>query len=285
MTAALSSPEPVAIDGVRLALRRADPARRRRTTPTLLLHGVPDNSSTWTGLAAALAGDRVVLAPDLPGLGQSEVHGPYDAQSVARVLAALVLHATEGLPGDGRVDVVGHDFGGVVALALAGARPDLVRRLVVMSAPFRKIVVHRAPHIPFFAVPGVPEVALRAGGRRLTTAMVRFAWRADEPPVASLLDAAAGYATPVRTKAMLGYYRAAVRQRVSLPDVAVERGLVVWGAADRVLTMSVAAATTRDLQRGTPDTTQLSIPGAGHWPHLEAPDAVVPAIEEFLRAP
>lgn len=276
----------VAADGVRFAVRRDDPSRRRRTTPVLALHGVPDDGRSFEALAAVLRSDRVVLRPDLPGLGASELRGPYDTATVAGRLAALVMHATDGLAGDGRVDVVGHDWGGVVGLALAAARPDLVRRLVVLNAPYRTLAWHRAAHVPFFALPALPELAFRLGGRPLTRAMVRAAWQAATPPPPELLDAAAGYASSARTTAMLGYYRAAARHRSAarIGPVAVERALVVWGAEDPVLTLSVAAAAMRELQVGTPNTRQITVPGAGHWPHLEAPSAVLPAIAAFLRA-
>lgn len=271
-------------DGVRLALRREGPSRPRRTTPVLALHGVPDDGRTFGGLAELLRTDRLVIRPDLPGLGSSEIRGPYDTGTLASRLAALALDLTDGLPGDGRVDLVGHDWGGIAALALAAERPDLVRRLVVVNAPYRVLLLHRAPHVPFFATPVLPELAFRLGGARLARAMVRAAWRARTAPPEHLLDAASGYAAPDRAAAMLGYYRAAVR--ADRPGrVAVERALVVWGAADPVLPMPVAAAVMRDLQRGTPDTAQLTVPGAGHWPHLEAPGSVLPAVVEFLRAP
>jgi haloacetate dehalogenase len=279
-------PQMVAADGFRLALRRDDPPRPRRTTPVLALHGVPDDGRTFAGLADVLRSDRVVLRPDLPGLGDSELRGPYDTATVAARLAALVLHATEGLTGDGRVDVVGHDWGGVVGLALAAARPDLVRRLVLVNAPYRELAWHRAPHVPFFALPVLPELAFRLAGPALSRWMVRAAWKQVMPPPAALLSAADGYAAPERAAAMLGYYRAAARHRSAnrIGPVAVQRALIVWGAMDPVLTLPVAAAAMRDLQAGTPDTRQITVPGAGHWPHLEAPTAVLPAIADFLRA-
>ena len=280
-------PRAVAAGGLRFALRRTDPSRRRRNPATLMLHGVPDDGRTFAGLAELLRPDRVTLRPDLPGLGGSELRGPYDVTTGAERLAALVLHETDGLPGDGRVDVVGHDWGGILGLALAAARPDLVRRVVVVNAPYRWLSLARAFYVVLLTVPALPEVAVRVAGPRLPVRLVRQGWAAEAPLPTDLLDAAGGYAAPERTAAMAGYYRATVgpgglRAAMSA-DVAVERALVVWGARDPVLPMSVAAATMRDLQVGTPDTRQLTVPGVGHWPHLAAPAAVLPAIAAFLR--
>ena len=96
---------------------------------------------------------------------------------------------------------------------------------------------------------------------------------------------------------MLAYYRAAVRPRLAsaatalvrgekprsgLPRVKVERSLVVWGTDDPPMPLHVGEAVVRDLGA---DATMLTVPGVGHWPHEEAPDVVLPAVAEFLRAP
>lgn len=284
----------VAVEGVRFHVWRAAPTRRRRTTPALLLHGVPETALAWRHLVPDLAKDRIVIVPDLKGFGESEVRGPYDMATLAAELAALVLHEV-----DGPVDVVGHDWGGSLGLALAGARPDLVRRLVVVNAPFRKINLLRAPHIPFFALPFAPEVALRLGGERVFRAMLRAGWRSEWTLDDELVDHyARSYADPPRTAAMLSYYRAATRPRLaravsglvpgrapsggSTPRVKVDRSLVVWGAADPVMPVSVGESVVRDLGASC---SMVTLPGVGHFAPEEAPGVVVPTIAEFLRAP
>jgi haloacetate dehalogenase len=279
----------VAVDGVRFHLLSARPARKRRTIPVLLLHGVPQTSATWHPLIDLLAKDRVVIAPDLKGLGESEAKGPYDIPTLAGELAALVLHEV-----DGEVDVVGHDWGGSLGLALAGARPDLVRRLVVMSAPYREVDLKAAFHMPLFALPVLPEVAFRLYGEQLVRKMFAHAWKA-EGGSPRLDEYVAAYTTPERWTAMLAYYRAAVRPRMlglvtslvggekpaGLPRVKVERSLVVWGTDDPPMPLHVGESVVRDLGA---DATMLTVPGVGHWPHEEAPDVVLPAVAEFLRA-
>lgn len=300
---------PVAVEGARFALHRLDPPRRGRRPPVLLLHGVPETALCWRRLAPELARDRVVLAPDLKGLGGSEARHPYDLVTLAREQAALVLHELEGLPGDGRVDVVGHDWGGSIALALAGTRPDLVRRLVVVSAPYRHVDLLHAWHVPLFALPWLPEALLAVAGRGLVPRMFRYAWRAPRPlEPEALARYVEAYAPPARRHAMLAYYRAATRPRVAAvlsrlargrrapaggapagapPGVAAERTLVVWGAADPSLPLSVGQAVVRDLGRQVDPASvrMVELPGVGHWPVEEAADEVVPLVAEFLRAP
>lgn len=280
----------VGVEGVRFALHRADPPRRRRTTPALLLHGVPETAAMWRDLLPELARDRVVLAPDLKGLGGSEGRGRYDVPTLAGELAALVLHEV-----DGPVDVVGHDWGGVLALGLAAARPDLVRRLVVANAPYRRLDPVRAAHVPFFALPMLPEAVFAVGGRRLVSAMLDAAWRSPRPLDPALrAHYTAAYADPARVRAMLGYYRASVRGQlgralgrltgrgdvVALPPVTVEAALVVWGVRDPVLPVALGEGVVRDLG---PTARMLTVPAAGHFVVDEAPEVVVGEVAAFLR--
>jgi haloacetate dehalogenase len=282
---------PVAVEGVRFALHRADPPRKRKTTPVLLLHGVPQTSAVWRPVIAELSRDRIVLAPDLKGLGASEVRGPYDLATLAREIAALVLHEV-----DGEVDVVGHDWGGSLALALAGTRPDLVRRLVVMSAPYKKVDLTRAWHVPLFALPVLPEAVIGVmGGGRLIDRMLDYAWRADRELDPELrAEYMAAYDDSRRISAMLGYYRAAVRPRLTAP-VAKLRGeeheslpapkaastLIVWGAGDPVLPMRIAESVATDLG---PAARLVALSGVGHFVIDEAPEVVTELIASFLRA-
>jgi len=276
-------------------LREHAPAGADATgTPLVLLHGVPETSTAWAALAPRLATGRRVLAPDLPGLGSSTYPGPYDVPSLVRELAALVQAEVPG----GRVDLVGHDWGGSLALALAGARPDLVRRLVVVNGPYRSVPA-RALHIPFLALPVLPELALRAGGRGAVDLAFRFGWKASTPlDAASLAEYRAAYTTPSVRRAVLGYYRAAARPRAAralrklarrstaltpvqtpAPHVAVEGALVLWGALDPVLPIATGEAAVRDLGA---DCVMVTVPGAGHFVHEEAPDVVADVLLDFL---
>jgi pimeloyl-ACP methyl ester carboxylesterase len=255
-------------------------------TPVLLLHGVPETASCWSALAPRLAEGRRVLAPDLPGLGGSTYTGPYDVASLVGELAALVEAEVPG----GRVDVVGHDWGGSLALGLAGARPDLVRRLVVANAPYRSVPA-RALHIPFFALPGAPELLFRVAGRQVVDAAFAIAWRADTPLSAdALAEYRAAYTRPSVVQAMLGYYRAAARPRlarlvsrstppVPVPRVRAERALVLWGAKDPVLPVSTGEAVVRDLGA---DCVMVTVPSAGHFVVEEAPQIVGDVLVDFL---
>ncbi|MCU1622382.1 MAG: alpha/beta hydrolase fold protein [Frankiales bacterium] len=255
-------------------------------TPIVLLHGVPETSSAWNHIAPDLADGRRVLCPDLPGLGGSAYSGPYDVPSVMAQLMALL---DAELPGQ-RVDLVGHDWGGSIALAMVGAHPDRFRSLVVANAPYRKVPVLRAGHIPFFALPAVPELLFRLGGPRVVAAMLKAAWKSDrqlDPEVRAEYTAA--YTDPGRVKAMLGYYRAVARPKAAAlltrrsdpppPRVRAERMLVLWGAADPVLPVWVGESVQKDLGA---DCQMITVPGAGHYVLEEAPEVCLAALQELL---
>lgn len=258
-------------------------------TPALLLHGVPQTATCWAQVAPRLADGRRVLAPDLPGLGGSAFSGPFDVPTLVRQLAALVEREVPG----GVVDVVGHDWGGSLALALAGARPELVRRLVVVNAPYRQVPLLRAAYIPLFALPVLPELLLRLGGRRAVDLMLDLPWRAAHQldPV-SRSEYTAAYTRPASVAAMLGYYRGVARPRAaallrgrrsaaSVPRsrISVERALVLWGALDPVLPVRIGEAVVRDLGA---DCVMVTVPGAGHFLPEEAPQVVLDVLRDVL---
>lgn len=254
--------------------------------PVLLLHGVPQTGAMWAPLVALL-GDRRTLVPDLPGLGGSGPTPAYDVVSLAAELAALVAAEVPDVDGrSGRVDVVGHDWGGILALALAGHHPERVRRLAVANAPYRDVDPTRAWHVPLAALPWLPE-------RLLTPQAVRWGiahvWRSPVPPSRELLDRyAAAYDDPARVRATLAYYRAAARhtdrrlRMTGMPDVAPTEALVVWGAEDPVLPLAIGESVVRGIAARVPAVRMVTVPGAGHFVVDEAPEVVLPVLADFL---
>jgi pimeloyl-ACP methyl ester carboxylesterase len=97
--------------------------------PVVALHGSAATSRQWRFLAGCLEGRFRVIAPDLPGYGRSEGLEP-GAPDLARVAASLVpLIDRTGAP----VHLVGHSFGGAVALKIALAMPERVKSLTLIE--------------------------------------------------------------------------------------------------------------------------------------------------------
>ena len=123
------APEPssfVDIEGLRVHYRDEGSG-----PPLLLIHGTSSSLHTWDGWVRELGSRRRVLRLDLPGFGLTgpAPDGDYSAERLARVAAVFLDHV--GVP---QADVAGNSLGGRVALMLALAHPERVRRLVLIDA-------------------------------------------------------------------------------------------------------------------------------------------------------
>lgn len=101
--------------------------------PLLLLHGGFGSTGMFAPILPALAEGRRVISADLQAHGRTaDVDRPLSSEAMADDVAALIRHL-----GLGRADVMGYSMGGGVALRTAIQHPDLVRKLVVVSFPFK----------------------------------------------------------------------------------------------------------------------------------------------------
>jgi len=94
------------------------------------LHASEGASRSFDRLLPEMARDRSVYAPDLPGFGESDPAPSFGAADAARAVSDLASDLRLR-----RIDVLGIGFGAAVALELAAARPDLVRRLILAEPP------------------------------------------------------------------------------------------------------------------------------------------------------
>ncbi len=99
-----------------------------RPPQILAVHGLTGHGRRWETLSARHLPEFSMLAPDLIGHGRSSWAAPWTIEANVDALAALL-----DAEADGPVLVVGHSFGGAVALHLAAARPDLVSGLVLLD--------------------------------------------------------------------------------------------------------------------------------------------------------
>jgi lipase len=94
----------------------------------LVIHGLTGHGRRWETLATRQLSDVAVVAPDLLGHGRSSWDAPWTIEANVTALGALL-----DTDGSGPVVVVGHSFGGAIALNLAAMRPDLVAGLVLLD--------------------------------------------------------------------------------------------------------------------------------------------------------
>lgn len=100
------------------------------TGPTiLLLHGFPSSSRTFRNVIPIRAQDAFVIAPDMPGFGQSDVLAGPSFDAMADAVGELLEHLSVG-----ERYIYLHDFGAPVGLRIAMQRPELVAGLIVQNA-------------------------------------------------------------------------------------------------------------------------------------------------------
>lgn len=255
----------------------------------VLLHGFPDFWYSWRHQIPALAeaGFRVVAA-DMRGYNLSDKPHGIHSYSLDR-LAADVVELVAFL-GEPRAQVVGHDWGGLVAWATAAWHPDVVGRVVALNAPhpddYRRGLrkpkqLMKSWYAGFFQLPGAPA-ALRANHyaplrKALRTSSTDGAFTDDD--IARYVEA---WAEPRALESQLAYYRAAARRTFGrgerLPAVEVP-ALVVWGERDTALEPFFATPPPEMV----PDLTVEMLPDATHWVHLDDPKRVNRLLLGFLE--
>ncbi|MGI9116926.1 MAG: alpha/beta fold hydrolase [Gaiellales bacterium] len=127
--------------------------------PLLAIHGVTGHGSRYASLADLAAPDRDVISVDLRGHGRSGGEPPWDV--ITHVDDILETLEAEGI--DESIDVMGHSFGGLLALSLLTLAPDLVQRAVLLDPAIAlplDYCAERAAEVIAFAGWESPEVAI-----------------------------------------------------------------------------------------------------------------------------
>lgn len=252
----------------------------------LMVHGLNGFKEGWGGLPAALAAaGRRAVAADLPGFGASARLRRTDPEALAESIRPLVHRLAP-------VDVVAHSLGCQLAIILAASEPRRVRRVVLLS-PW---VLARPRRFPPRRVSDVLQLPLvgRVLARRWIARMRRDPERRrqaylstlaqpervrDDPGMAALLELASERLAAADLRAMADWAASgmAFDVRPLAPRVA-QPALVVAGAGDRVTPVAGALRLVSVLPAGR----ILRLPDAAHFPHLEAPAEVLPAIVDHL---
>jgi pimeloyl-ACP methyl ester carboxylesterase len=246
------------------------------------LHGFPGSAWSMVGLLETLAdaGFRAV-APATRGYAPSG--RPPGRTTTLLDLARDAIAVADAL-GEEELMIVGHDWGAVTAYAAANLAPHRVHRIVAVAVPHPAAVLRspslgrlwRSRHMLQFQVPDLPERLIARTHLRWIDDLARRwspTWDPTEDELATLRRGLEG---PGRLAAALGYYRGLPRgvvdpevRRVALGRVPVP-ALVINGEDDACVAPGLYAGM-EDLFPG--GLTRASIPGAGHFVHLEAPDA------------
>ncbi|MFL5843587.1 MAG: alpha/beta fold hydrolase [Solirubrobacteraceae bacterium] len=244
--------------------------------PVVLIHGMVNSSWHWRAVAEKLAERYTVIAPDLVGHGDSATpRGDYSLGAHATVIRDLLSAL-----GIERATIVGHSLGGGVAMVFFWQFPQRVERLALISSGGLGPEV--SPLLRSAAIPGFRHViglianrlvirTLKAGGKA-----TRNVARALRP-----LDTRGAREAFVQTlRAVIDVHG----QRVSANDrLYLLRGmptLIAWGERDRTIPIEHGRAT----HEAVPGSRFVTLPRAAHFPHLEDPDGLADALNDWIAA-
>ena len=248
----------------------------REAPPLLLIHGSGASGASWGTVAGALAGHHHVIRVDLPGCGQSPPASSYDVPEQAGRVAVLL----DGL-GLQHVTLAGHSSGGYVATALAEQRPDLAGSLALISTGPSLDALLPQPFIlrALLAPPLGPLLWPRRSDAMIRKGISATTARPVDIPGDAVADLRnityRAFRKVLRCNAEYVAERS-VPERLADLDVPV---LVIFGAADPRYEPSSAHQ-----YDAVPSARVEMLPGVGHVPILEAPEATSELLLGFTAA-
>ena len=266
------------IDGTKLDYRTAG-----HGTPLILLHGYAETSLMWKQIIPVLAERFTVIAPDLPGIGDSDIpdHG-LDMKS-----AAIRIHDLARSLGVKKAEVVGHDIGLMVAYAYAAQFPAEVTKLVLMDAFLPGVGgwegVYNNPNIWHFRFNGPTPEALVQGRERT---YFEYFWNdlaADKThsiPEADRKAYAAAYARPGRMRAAWAYFvsfQQAAKDFAVLSQTKLTMPVLTIGGEK-----SLGEVLGQQTKLVATDVTVVVLKDTGHWVLEERPKDTTEALRKFL---
>jgi len=249
----------------------------------ILLHGYAENSRMWRPLIPRLAGRFTVIAPDLPGIGDSSI--PSDGLDMQT--AAVRMHALVRSLGFDQAEVVGHDIGLMVAYAYAAQFPQEVGKLVVMDAFLPGVgeweAVYNSPFIWHFRFYGPTPEALVAGRERTYFEHFWNDFAADKTrsiPEDDRQAYTAAYAAPGRMRAGWAYFASFIQTSKDFAGLARTKlrmpVLAIGGEK------SMGDVLGRQTKLVATDATVVVLKDAGHWIMEERPEETMDALVKFL---
>lgn len=254
----------------------------------VVLHGIGRDAISWSPVLARLAATATVIAPDLPGHGESD-KGFYDASIGGYANAVRDLMLALQVP---KATLVGHSLGGGISLQLSYQYPDRVERLVLVSSGGLGREVHlalRAATLPGaeLVLPLIFHPRVRAAGEKLARGYAKIPYRpAVRPGVTEILNSVAALSDRATHRAFIRTARSVIDvrgQKVgALDKLYLAAGvpvLVVWGAKDQIIPAGHAAAVTA----AVPSARCVVFPKSGHFPQLDDPGRFVSELTTFLR--
>src|SRR3954464_7326389 len=254
--------------------------------PILLIHGVAGSSQQWEPAMKLLSRDFTVLAPDMLGHGRSaKPRGDYSLGAYAAGIRDLLA-----VLGFEKGSVVGHSFGGGIAMQFSYLFPEYVERMALISSGGLGREVH--PMLRAAVLPGsewVLPLLAREWSVKAGDAVRSVASKIGIEAGPDIAEFARGYASLTEegaSEAFIHTMRSVIDpdgQRVSALDrlyLADQMPtMFVWGTDDPIIPVEHG----RNAHRVVPNSRYLEIEGSGHWPMLDAPGRLVNELQSFIE--
>ncbi len=279
----------ISTNGINLHVVQAGP---KESEPVLMLHGFPEFWYGWHAQIQYLAtqGFRV-WAPDQRGYNLSDKPKDIEAYRMYNLVADVV--GLIDAMGHEKINLVGHDWGGAVAWAVAMRHPDRLKKLAILNSPHPEVFLKtlrqnrrqrlKSWYMAMFQLPLLPEALLLAGNG---TGAARALMSSSKPRTFTDSDIAEykqAWTRPGAMTCMINWYRALGRS----PSSGTPRGdmrihvptLILWGMNDIALDRSMAQPSAEMCD----DAKLITYPDAGHWIAHEKPDEVNRELTAFFR--
>lgn len=273
-------------NGIRLHVVQAGP---KSGVPVLLLHGFPEFWYGWRKQIPALvaAGCRVIV-PDQRGYNLSDK--PEEIKSYCvQTLVEDTLGLIKALDYE-KVNLVGHDWGALIAWMLAIKHPERLHRLGILNVPHPVVMkrflqrdieqMWRSLYILFFQLPWLPETIMRIGNWRGAALGMRRSGKPQAFTEEDIEQYKEAWSQPGAVSAMLNWYRAALRYPPEITDgmrVQVPT-LILWGVQDVALSRRMARPSLDHCEDGN----LIFFPDATHWVQHEEADEVNRQLLSFI---
>jgi len=252
--------------------------------PAVLIHGYAETSRMWKPLAKVLAPRFTVIAPDLPGIGDSSI----PTTGIDMKTSAERVHAAVRSLGYSKVRVVGHDIGLMVAYSYAALYPQDVEKLVLMDAFLPGVggweAVYNNPGIWHFRFYGAAPEALAKGRERIYLDDLWNNFAADKNrsiPEADRRAYTRSYARPGRTAAGFAYFASFPKTATDFAELAKTRLVIpVLSIGGEKSLGDVLGAQTKLVAS---DVTVVVLKDTGHWMLEERPEETIAALTRFLQ--
>ena len=273
-------------NGIKLHVVQAGP---KSGVPVVLLHGFPEFWYGWRHQIPALvaAGCRVIV-PDQRGYNLSDKPKGVKSYSVF-TLVKDIIGLIDAL-GYEKVNLVGHDWGAVVAWALAILHPERLHRLSIMNVPHPAVMkrflqrdleqIRRSWYVFFFQLPWLPESGMRQDNWRGAQRALRGSGKIDTFTTDDVVKYKEAWSRPGAMTAMINWYRAIMRYQPPMPkDLRIKvRTLMMWGMKDFALSHRMARPSMDYVDEGN----LIFFPEATHWVQHDAAEEVNHYLVDFI---